>query len=279
MSSVIDSHQHFWQLDRGDYGWLTPDLEPLYRDFAPEDLAPLLEARGIGGTILVQAAPTVDETRFLLELAAQTPWVLGVVGWVDMAADDVAEQLEALALDERFVGIRPMLQDLDDPAWMLRPELDRAYRALINLGLTFDALVQPRHLEPLHTLLDRYPALPVVIDHGAKPDIAGGAFEPWAGAMAQIADASAARCKLSGLVTEAAEQWQAGDIRPYMDHLLDAFGAGRLLWGSDWPVVNTAGGYDGWWDLTQAWLADQPEAIRAQLMHHTARDFYLTRSA
>ena len=204
---IIDAHQHFWQLNRGDYGWLTPDLKPLYRDFMPDDLTPHLQQTGIDGTILVQAAPTIAETEFLLKIADETPFVLGVVGWVDFAASSAVEDIARLAENPALVGLRPMIQDIADDDWMLRPDLAPAFDAMIKADLTFDALVLPRHLPRLRKLLSRYPDLRTVIDHGAKPDISGGQFDTWANDISIIANESSAYCKLSGLLTEAGADW------------------------------------------------------------------------
>lgn len=259
MMRRIDAHQHFWRLNRGDYGWLTPALGPIYRDFGPEDLEWHLSAAGFEETILVQAAPTLAETEFLLEIAESFPFVAGVVGWVDMEAADVAETIARLAANPLLRGIRPMIQDIPDPKWMLKPELDSAFKAIIVAGLAFDALVKPAHLASLLILCDRYPQLRVVVDHGAKPDIArwkygSEEFQLWADIMHVIAG-TGAYCKLSGLVTEAAAGWSADDLRPYADVLLDAFGAERVLFGSGWPVVDLAGGYERWWSAVLTFLS------------------------
>jgi L-fuconolactonase len=243
----IDAHQHFWRLSRGDYGWLTPELAAIYRDFLPEDLAPLLAKHGIAGTILVQAAPTDAETDYLLSLADSHDFIMGVVGWVDFEAPAAAERIGALARHAKLKGLRPMIQDIPDPDWMLRDSLDPAFNAMIEHDLTFDALVLPKHLDNLIRLVARHPDLRVVVDHCAKPDIAGGAFEPWAQHMRAIAQASPAFCKLSGLVTEAGPGWSGGDrLAPYVDHVLTAFGPERVIWGSDWPVCTLIASYDEW---------------------------------
>jgi L-fuconolactonase len=275
----IDAHQHFWRLDRGDYGWITPDLAPIHRDFGPGDLAPLLAAAGIGETILVQAAPTDAETRFLLHTAWATSFVAGVVGWADLAAPDAPDALARLAEDASLVGIRPMIHDIPDPDWMLGPALEPAFRALVELDLTFDALVRPRHLASLRVLLARHPDLRVVVDHGAKPDIAGWgrsreARAAWAEAMRGLARETGAACKLSGLVTEAGPGWRAGDLRPYVELLLEGFGADRVIWGSDWPVVGLAGGYAAWWDATQACLAGVGADEQAKILGGNAARYY-----
>ncbi len=171
MTSRIDAHQHFWNPRRGDYGWLTPAVGPIYRDFMPEDLAPTLTRLGIDGTILVQAAPTVAETIYMLDIAANTPFVAGVVGWVDFTAPDAPDMIARLARDPLLVGLRPMIHDIADDDWMLRDDLAPALHAMTAHGLVFDALVRPRHLPRLARFVTRYPNLAVVIDHGAKPDI------------------------------------------------------------------------------------------------------------
>ena len=272
--SRIDSHQHFWRLARGDYGWLTSDLAPLYRDFLPGDLRPHLRQTGIRQTVLVQAAPTQEETRYLLQLAEQTDFVGGVVGWVDMERPSALNELDALAEHPFFLGIRPMLQELPDPAWMLRPQLQPVYDKLTGLDLSFDALVRPEHLQHLYQLLDCFPDLAVVIDHGAKPDIANGVFQPWADDIETIATNTGACCKLSGLLTEAGDQPVYEAVYPYMRHLLDCFGAGRLLWGSDWPVLELAADYRAWNDLTERFLQDLSPADRQRILGANAQAFY-----
>jgi L-fuconolactonase len=271
----VDAHQHFWRLARGDYGWLTADAFPtLYRDFGPRDLAPLLAAAGVEKTVLVQAAPTPAETTFLLELATTTPFVAGVVGWTDFEAPRAALAIEAMAANPKLLGLRPMLQDLEDDAWICRPQVAPALDALEDTGLRFDALVKPRHLPHLARLLAERPALRVVIDHGAKPDIASGNLAEWSAAIQAVARDSSAVCKLSGLVTEAAPGWREADLRPYSDVLLEAFGPSRLMWGSDWPVVNHAGGYAVWRGAAEA-LTEKCDADgRDAIFGGTAQRFY-----
>ncbi len=262
----IDAHQHFWRPSRGDYGWLTPQAHPaICRTFLPADLEPMLIDAGIERTILVQAAPTGAETDYLLKHAEETPFVVGVVGWADLEAADAPARITAMASNPALLGLRPMLQDLDDDAWILRPSVAPALVAMQAAGLRFDALVTPRHLPPLSRLLGARPELNVVIDHGAKPDIAGGRLREWATQMRAIAADTAAYCKLSGLVTEAGGRWSEEDLKPYADVLLEAFGPARLMWGSDWPVVNEAGGYAAWhsaaWALAEGCTRDERDLI------------------
>jgi L-fuconolactonase len=271
----IDAHQHFWRVGRGDYGWLTPDAHPaICRDFGPDDLAPLLAGAGVTRTVLVQAAPTERETEFLLAIAHATPFVAGVVGWADFEAPDAADRIHAMAADKALLGLRPMLQDLDDDAWIARPDLAPALDAMTGAGLRFDALVTPRHLPHLARFLASRPDLKVVIDHGAKPNIAASALTGWADAIRAVASDTGAVCKLSGLVTEAGDGWSGERLKPYVDVLLGAFGPARLMWGSDWPVVNEAGGYMAWRATAEALTAHLSDADRALIFGGTAAAFY-----
>ena len=271
----IDAHHHVWRLARGDYAWLTPALAAIHRDFSLDDLAPLADGARVDGTVLVQAAPTVAETEFLLEIAtARGGFVQGVVGWVDLSARAAITTLERLATHRALRGVRPMLQDLADAAWILRPEVIATLSALPALGLRFDALVTPRELPALLRALDRLPELSVVVDHGAKPPIASGQREPWRHLIAAVAAHPRVHCKLSGLATEAGAEWSADALRPWFEHLLACFGPGRLIWGSDWPVVNLAGGYERWLAATQALLEPLTDDDRAAIMGGNAVRFY-----
>jgi len=266
---MIDAHHHVWQLARGDYTWMSPDL-PIARDYTLADLRPLLGP--ITATILVQAAATEAETDFMLATArASATLVRGVVGWADLAAPDAPSRIAARAADPLLVGLRPMLQDIEDTRWILRPEVQPALAAMAAQGLRFDALIKPRHLPVIGELAQRHPTLPVVIDHAAKPDIAAGTFQPWASHMARLARETPWCCKVSGLVTEAAPGWSTGDLRPTIDHLLAEFGPARLMWGSDWPVVNLAGGYARWREATLALL---PTETHPAILGGTAARFY-----
>lgn len=273
---IIDAHQHFWQLDRGDYDWLTPALPSLYRDFMPDDLAPHLRGHDVIGTVLVQAAPTEDETRFLLDIAKSTPTVLGVVGWIDMEADNAVERLDALmAYGEGYLkGIRPMIQDIADPEWLLMTRLDRVFQAMVERELVFDALVRPMHLANLERRLRQHPQLKTVIDHGAKPMISSHARSAWSDAMRSLANHTDAVCKLSGLVTEASADWTASDIRPYVAELIYHFGPKRLIWGSDWPVVNLAADYAGWLSVAQMCCGRLDKRDREMIFGRNARVIY-----
>jgi len=271
--TAIDSHQHFWRLDRGDYAWLTPAHAPIYRDYLPEHLAPQLAQAGIGATILVQAAATVDETRFLLGLAREQPFIAGVVGWVDFESEDVAETIATLAADPKLVGLRPMIQDIPDTEWMLEERLAPAFEATIDHGLVFDALVLPKHLPALLELAARYPDLTMVLDHGAKPPIASGEIASWKQGITELARSSPIVCKLSGLVTEAGSA-DAATLAASVDHLLQNFGPARMMWGSDWPVCELVCSYEQWRGATHTLLGKLKAAERDQIYSGTARAIY-----
>lgn len=273
---IVDAHQHFWSLRRGDYDWLTPELAPLYRDFLPSDLQPCLVESGIRRSVLVQAAASEAETHFLIDIARATPFVAGVVGWVDMGAKDARARIERLKASSSgyLKGIRPMIQDIADDRWIESAALDDAFDALLDQELTFDALVHPRHLQPLQRRLDRHPDLRVVIDHCAKPDIAAGGFGDWASSIHSLARNSSASCKLSGLLTQLSPAQSRELVRPYAQQVLDSFGADRVMWGSDWPVLNLASDYATWFALTRSMLAALTAAEVAAVLGNNAMRFY-----
>ena len=268
----VDAHHHVWRVSRGDYGWLGP-TSPLYRDYALDDLRPLLGA--IDATVLVQAAPTEAETAFMLEAAEGSGGLVrGVVGWIDMPAPDAPAAVERMARSPLIKGLRPMLQDIEATDWILQDSVQPALTAMVRTGLRLDALVQPRHLPVLRTLAERHPDLAVVIDHGAKPAIAHGQWRDWAADLARLARETRWCCKLSGMVTEAGPAWTAETLRPYADHILACFGPARVMWGSDWPVVDLAGGYGRWRDATGRLLADLSTADRDAVLGGSAAAFY-----
>ena len=264
----VDAHVHHWALARGDYAWLTPDLTALYRDFGAEDYR---SAGGAGSRILVQAAPTVAESRYLLSLAHADPAVVGVVGWVPLDDPDAVDEL---ARDSRLRGIRPMIQDQPDTDWMLAERWTPGIEACADRDLVFELLIQPRHLDNTRILLDRHPDLRPVICHAAKPAIAEGAFDAWACGIAALARDTGAACKLSGLLTEAGPRATVADLRPYVEHLLEQFGPSRLIWGSDWPVVTVGGSYERWVEVTVGLLADLTAAERDAVLGGNARHTY-----
>ena len=266
---MIDAHFHCWQLSRADYGWLDADINPalksICRDVSVSDWLAQSAPHGVTGGVLVQAAATDAETHFLLAQADAHKAVQGVVGWVDLLAPDAPDRIEKLARHPKLKGLRPMLQDLPEPDWIVNPALAPALQAMSDAALVFDALVKPAHLPHILTLAGRYPDLRIVIDHAAKPDIAARQWQPWADGMAQIARQTHAMCKLSGLMTQAGPAPQFDALQPYAAHVLKCFGAKRLVWGSDWPVLELAGRYADWWTCSQGLLegltGDERDAV------------------
>ncbi|MEX0368194.1 MAG: amidohydrolase [Ruegeria sp.] len=275
----IDAHHHLWHPARGDYDWMPKDNATLNRAYAPQDLAPHLERHGIDGTVIVQAAARVEETEYMLGLADATPWIKGVVGWIDFEDESQLSALQRLAAHPAFLGVRPMIQDIPDVNWMLRDDVQWAYRALIDLDLTFDALGFPQHIPNFLSLMARYPDMRVVYDHCMKPQIrdqqsGADAFGAWADGMTELADKTTGCVKFSGLVTEADTGWSVEDIRPFATHILTAFGADRVMWGSDWPVCRLQSEYDEWHALAQDLTAYLSQDERAQVFGGTAARFY-----
>jgi len=268
----VDAHHHVWRLDRGDYGWITPDMS-IHRDYGIDDLRPLLGE--IDATVLVQAAPTEAETAYLLEVArASKGLVKGVVGWADLAAPDAPAKIAALARDPLIKGLRPMLQDIEDTYWILRDEVKPALHAMAEAGLRFDALIQPRHLPLMPVFGNLHPKLKVVIDHAAKPPIATKELKPWSDDLARVAKETNMYCKLSGLATEAGDEWQMNDLRPWVDHIVDCFGPSRVMWGSDWPVIELTTPYDRWLTISNRFLFRYDLADRDEILCDTAVRFY-----
>ena len=270
---MIDAHQHFWSTARNDYGWLTPEMTWLYRDYQPQHLAPLMQECGMEGTVLVQAAPAIEETRYLLELAESANWVKAVVGWLPME-DPAFDSLLASVQCNRLKGIRPMLQDIDDPEWVINSQLDHSFQWLVENRLTFDALVKPLQWQPLLQRLTKHPELRVVIDHGAKPDIQNQELSQWQKIMKLLADETPACCKLSGLWGEAGKAPGLQEMRPWFDVLFECFGPERILWGSDWPVLNNVGSYQGWLALCQSYCAQLTEEEKQKVFSGNAIEFY-----
>ncbi len=241
----IDSHQHYWKVARGDYHWMTPDVPVLYRDYLPADLRPSLVRHNIQKTVLVQAAQTVAETDFLLDLAANDDSIAGVVGWLDLEAEDFPAQFDRYRKNPKFIALRPMLQDLPDDRWILRPNVLASLRLIAESDFPFEFLTFPRHLPFVFEVLESIPNLRAIIDHISKPAIAEGKLDPWQTWMARVAQHPNLYCKLSGMITEADHHhWKPDDLRPYVDHVVECFGFDRLLFGSDWPVCLCAGSYD-----------------------------------
>jgi L-fuconolactonase len=271
----IDAHQHFWRYRGETHAWISESMAVLKRDFLPRDLEPLLRARGFTGCVAVQAAQSVDETRFLLELAARHPFVRGVVGWVDLLSPDLDRQLEHFSRDRRFRGVRHVAQDEPDDRWLARPDVVRGVGALRRFGLTYDILVYARQLPSAIELVRHLPDQPFVLDHVAKPEIRAGRLEPWRSDLRALAAHANVACKLSGLVTEAAwESWTAEGLRPWLETALECFGPQRLMIGSDWPVCLLAGDYDRVVGLATDFIASLTADEQAAILGANALRFY-----
>ena len=249
------------------------DLAPLRRDYLPQHLAPLLASLAIDRTVLVQAAPTIAETAFLLDIAGEHDLVAAVVGWVDFEDKSHIRHLERFRRHPKFVGVRPMIQDIPDVDWMLSATLDWAFEAIVALDLTFDALGFPLHMDNFCRLFNRHPAMRVVIDHGLKPAVQRPeARDDWCRGIARLAEETSACCKLSGLVTEAGPNWSIDQLRPYVDHLIACFGPDRLMWGSDWPVLELVSSYERWYVAARELVA--PAGAGDRIFGGTAQAFY-----
>lgn len=273
----IDAHQHFWRYRRADHGWIDP-AGPLARDWLPADLRPLLAASGFAGCIAVQAMQDEAETDWLLALARSDPWIMGVVGWTDVTAPDLDRRLNCWA-GTRLVGLRHMVQDDPDPAWLLRADAQAGVRDLRRRGLAYDILVRGAQLPHVPAFLDAVAGEEgdgaLVLDHAGKPGIAAGEWQPWAGLVAAVARHPAVSCKLSGLVTEADHDgWTADGIARYLDHLLASFGPARLMFGSDWPVCLLAADHRRVVDLVEDFVARTCPAHRDAIFGGTARKAY-----
>ena len=274
---IIDAHHHLWRLGENGHQWPTADLETIYRSFEPSDLLKTLSGTGVERTVLVQSQPTDPDTDWMLRVAAAVDEIAGIVVWCDLAAPDVTARIKYLASQPKVRGLRPMLQTIPEDAWILRPEVRPALSMMSDCGLSFDALVNTRHLPHISSMARDWPDLSIVIDHGAKPSIGAQAHESaylWKGEISGVAVRSNVFCKLSGLFTEMAPGQDVGEATPYADHLLETFGPARLMWGSDWPVVNLAGGYYQWLRWVQKWLEKFPPEVGDAIMSQTARSFY-----
>jgi L-fuconolactonase len=269
---IVDAHQHFWDPARGDYGWLKPD-NPIHQVFGTADLRPLLVQTGVDATILVQAAPTLAETDYMLGIARKSPFILGVVGWVDLLALEAGDELRRRAGDPLFLGVRPMLQDIPDPDWILQPALTPALNIIAAEGLVFDALVLSHQLGAITTLAQQHPQLSIVLDHAAKPPLGNAdGMASWAKDIEALAVLPNVTCKVSGLFNEMRANGTRDDVVRAVGVLFDLFGPARLIWGSDWPVLTLAGGYQDWFELVrEAVAAKQSSAVRAVMGDNAIR--------
>ena len=272
---MIDCHQHFWQVGRFDYPWMTSDLGVLYRDYLPDELAPILSRNGIEKTVLVQASNSIEESRWLLNLADENSFIAGVVGWVDLMSADVDAQLSELTTHSKFKGVRHLVESEPEDDWIVQPFVLSGLKRLSTYGLSYDLLVHTRHLKYIPQVAESCPELALIIDHLAKPPIAKNEIDEWSRAFKTLAAYPNIHCKLSGLVTEANwTSWQTDDLRPFVDVALEAFGADRLMFGSDYPVCLLASSYDRVLESFQEILASLGDAEREKIFSRNAARFY-----
>ena len=273
--TIIDSHQHFWQVGRFDYPWMSSSVEVLYQDYLPDQLQPVLAENGVSKTVLVQASNSVEESRWLLSLADSHPFIAGVVGWVDLMSADVGRQLDELSAHPKFKGVRHLVESEPGDDWLVQPEVLRGLHRLADYGLSYDLLVHTRHLKYVPTVADSCPGLSFVIDHMAKPPIANGEITGWFNELKPVAANPNIQCKLSGLITEANwTTWTPNDLRPFVERALELFGPERLMFGSDHPVCLLAGSYKRVLESFQEILAELNEHDRDHIFATNAANFY-----
>jgi L-fuconolactonase len=274
-AKVVDAHVHFWQLSKGWYTALEPHMTILLKDHLPGDLAPWLKAAGVDQIVVVEAAETVEETHFVLGLARQYPFIAGVVGWIDLASPDVKRVMASLKNNRLYKGVRPCHDDNKTIQWMQDAANDIGFKALIDLNLSFDALIQDfRELPCVISVAERFPDLPIILDHCGKPDIANNIFAGWAADIDRLAIHPNVVCKFSGLLNQAKAGWSLEGLRPYADHVLKCFGPQRLMWGSDWPPARLTAEYNVAWDVCHELLAHLPAAEQEMIFGGNATRVY-----
>jgi L-fuconolactonase len=271
----IDSHQHFWKYNPLEYGWIDQTMELLQRDFMPSDLETNLTKNNISGTIAVQARQTLGETAWLLELASKNSSIKGVIGWIDLCANDLEDQLTELSKNKKLVGIRHVLHDELDDLFMLRNDFKNGIRSLKKYNLAYDLLIFPKHLKIACDLVSDFPDQRFVIDHLSKPEIKSGTFEPWKSDIEKLARFNNVYCKLSGMVTEAElNNWNQSTFDPYIEIIYNAFGPNRLMIGSDWPVCLLGGDYSEIMAITVNYISKFEVSIQNKIMGENAIEFY-----
>jgi len=271
----IDAHQHFWVYDQSEYAWIDDSMASLRRDFLPNDLKIELGRKGFQGSVAVQARQTLEETRWLLELATDASFILGVVGWVDLRSSNVRSQLEAFAGNPKLVGIRHIVQSEPNDRFLLQPEFLRGISLLEEFDLAYDLLIYPKHLPVAAEFVRRFPRQRFVLDHLAKPPIKSGSLRPWERGMRELGTLPNVFCKLSGLVTEADWQnWKPEHIVPYMDVAFETFGPRRLMIGSDWPVCTLAASYTRAIDLVESYLSQHATEVQDAALGENAQQFW-----
>ncbi len=271
----IDSHHHFWKYDAVEYGWIGDSMRSLRRDFLPSDLHRALDEGGVQQAISVQARQTLEETHWLLEMAAKDTRIAAVVGWVPLISTGLDMALQPLAPHPKLKSVRHVLQDEPANQLMDNPEFNRGIERLHHYGLRYDLLIFERHLSQAIQFVDRHPNQVFILDHIAKPTIAKHVMEPWRTKIGELAKRENVYCKISGMVTEADwANWKTADLTPYLDTVLKAFGPARLMYGSDWPVMLVASSYGRWSKLIGEYLSKLSEAEQTRIWSSTAKEAY-----
>jgi L-fuconolactonase len=263
MSERVDAHHHLWRYNKEEYGWIAEEMSALAKNFLPFDLEQQLARTGIHGSVAVQARQTLEETRWLLEIAGKSPVIRGVVGWAPIAAAEFPEELERLHGSKKLKGLRHVIQDEPDDEFILRADFNRGIALLKRHSLVYDILIYARHLPAAISFVDRHPGQTFVLDHAGKPNIRAHELEPWRGNLRELARRENVYCKLSGLATEANWlAWEPADLQPYVDTVLEAFGPKRVMVGSDWPVCLLATTHRHWYATVQDFI--EPLSVREQ---------------
>jgi L-fuconolactonase len=271
----LDAHQHFWHYSPAEHTWMNDQMAVLKRDYLPEELLPLLVSTGFDGTIAVQACQSLEETRWLLELSDQYDFIQGAVGWVDLCSPELSTQLEKHSRHPKLVGVRHVVHDEPDDEFMLRPEFRRGIAQLGRFGLTYDLLLFPKHLPVACKLVGEFPDQPFVLDHLAKPAIRDSQVSPWEDDLYRLAEFPNVFCKLSGMVTEAKwKQWRPENFHRYLDIVLKAFGPGRVMIGSDWPVCTLSGDYASTMGIVIEYVQKFSAQARGAILGGTCARFY-----
>ena len=274
---VIDSHQHFWDPSRGDYHWMPKDNPILNRKYEVKDLSEASGSIDLHKTILVQAAATNAETEYMLHIAESSDLVCGVVGWVNFEEKDQLNQLRIFSKHPKFIGVRPMIQDIPDENWVLNKNFDIFFKSIIDLDLSFDALGFPIHLDNFYIIASKYPTLRFVIDHLMKPKICNNKQEEfihWKNGMSKLSRLDNVYCKFSGMVTEACENWGEQDLKRYVDEILNLFTDKKIMWGSDWPVCNLRTNYLGWYNAAKNLTNELSLAEKQNIFYNNSINFY-----
>jgi len=272
---MIDTHHHLWKFNPDEYGWMDESMGVLKQDYLPSDLEVELVKAGVSGTVVVQARQSIEETRWLLELAEHHPFIKGVVGWFDLQSEKIGEQLDQYASHPKLVGARHVIHDEPDDDFMFRPAFLRGLELLKNYNLSYDLLLFPKHLKGATELVGLFPDQTFILDHISKPPISSGILQPWKDDLETLASRSNVWCKISGMVTEADHnRWRYEEFVPYLDTVLSAFGRERIMLGSDWPVCRLAGEYKEIMEIPLRFIEDLKEDDKIRIYRQNAIECY-----